>query len=738
MQKKAAFFFLCLSEKKKLKNLVSELACHIFYPAGGRGRSVHKSRIDAALAFIFCLVLLPSAGHSSDQPFDNPANWGGTGLMEIPTARVLPDGHIRLGYAEADPYRWLVNSAFGVFPGLEISGRYTELKGVPSSLGGDFGDYKDKALDIKYQLFPESKRFPAVAIRLHDFHGTGLFAAEYLVLSRQMFPFDFTLGIGSKRLKGDLSIQENPFFFKEIKTGKFIPDGFGAGGWGLFGGIEWAVNDRLHLMVEFNPVKYEDDPGAAGRALPEGAGSPINFGMRVKALPGLIFGLSYQRGDTLGLMCHLQTELGKPLQPKRPDPPLWMSVNRRSFADRDLRDMVEQIRGHIIDAGFKKTAVYVEGNDLVAEIENGKYLSNAKAVGRVLRILTFYAPVDTGVVRVVLTGRGMKFLQVSVRPDHMEAYLADQISQDVFSGLLKVEYPHENPSGDGILVKAEGGESVDYRFGVKPSFETYLNDPSGVFKSRFGIKPYVSANFWKGFKADIRYDIPFYSDIESALDVPEDVVLADVHRYKGDTPRFERVRFDQKVRLWRNVYAGVGAGYLDTMYAGIGGEMLAFVGEGNLALGIEGEWVRKREVGSEFALMDVERYAVLGNIYYFWDPADISLNAKYGRFLGGDIGWRFSASREYSTGIIMGAWLSFTDTDVFKESYNRDYRDKGVFISIPIRMFTDYETSGTWSYALSPWTRDVAQTVDYGQSVWDMAVGLMKGRFFDALGDLKK
>ncbi|MBW2643428.1 MAG: YjbH domain-containing protein [Deltaproteobacteria bacterium] len=46
--------------------------------------------------------------------------------MEIPTARVLEDGVMRIGYAQADPYRWYTGG-MGIFPGLEFSGRYTEM-----------------------------------------------------------------------------------------------------------------------------------------------------------------------------------------------------------------------------------------------------------------------------------------------------------------------------------------------------------------------------------------------------------------------------------------------------------------------------------------------------------------------------------------------------------------------------------------------------------------------------------
>ena len=114
---------------------------------------------------------------TSERPFNNAANWGGTGLMEIPNARVLEDGEIRAGIAQAHPFRWY-SPAMGVFPGLEVDFRLTEILNSPIITPGweGYGNDKDKALDLKYQIFPESKKFPAMAVGLHDIQGTERFS----------------------------------------------------------------------------------------------------------------------------------------------------------------------------------------------------------------------------------------------------------------------------------------------------------------------------------------------------------------------------------------------------------------------------------------------------------------------------------------------------------------------------------------------------------------------------------
>ncbi len=645
---------------------------------------------------------------SWDRPFDNPANWGGTGLMEIPTARVLDDGVLRIGAAQALPYRW-ITVAMGIFPGLEFSGRFTELTNIETGMKG-YGSYKDKAFDIKYQLLPESRRFPAVAVGLHDFHGTKLFPAEYLVLNRQVFPFDFTIGLGRKRLGGGPSLP----FLRSL---------------GLFGGVELALNPRLQLMVEYNPIEYEKDRRAAGRAVPEGASWPVNIGMRLKLLPGVELGISYQRGDTLGFMGHLQFLLGKPILPQRPDPPLPPPVRRRPPMGEGLREVVDKVHSAMHGAGFKDVSVYASGTELTVEFENSRYLYEQKAVGRVLRIMLFYSPANIRKLTAIVKRRHMAILSISVSPSHFRKYILGKVPEEIFSRLLDVR----SASGERMedreeLIASKADQGIAYRVGIKPDFETYLNDPSGVFKCRPGMKPWAIASPWKGAAVFARYDIPFYSDIRSSNPVEPNAVRSDSWLYSDRDYSFDRLLMDQAFRLPHRTFARISVGYLERMYAGTQGEVLTFLWDGNLAMGVEADWARKREPGAQFALKDFEAHSILGSLYWKIPDIGVTLHARYGRFLAGDRGWLFEVSRQYDTGVTFGFWYSFTDTDGLS-GYNKGYHDKGVFLSLPARMFLARDSRERYYYALSPWTRDVAATVFRWQPLYDLASGLMPAEF---------
>ncbi len=637
--------------------------------------------------------------------------------MEIPTARVLEESMIRFGYSEADPYRWYAGG-MGVFPWLEVSGRYTEIKNIPSGLGSDFGGNKDKALDLKFQILPESKTLPAIALGLHDIHGTELFKAEYLVLNRQIFPFDFTLGLGRGRLGGGISLP----FRDDV---------------GFFGGIECALSERIHLLAEYNPIEYEEDTTSA-RGVPEGADWPFNFGLRVKIFPGVNLGVSFERGDTIGFKLHLQAELGQPLTPRNPDPPLWHSIDRRPSNERDSHEMANKVWEAICEAGFKDVEVYTNGKDLTAEFENNKYLSNQKAVGRVLRILLFHSPADAQKLTVIVKRKRIPFLQVSVRPEHLEEYLFGGITEEMFARQIEIKVASNYLDADlGSGVKAEKKLKPYYHFGIEPSLVTYFNDPAGALKVRTGIKPNVESTLWTGASVYARYDVPFYSNISSSIEPLPDAVRSDSWLYLDRDYSFDNLLFDQTIRLSDKTFGRLTCGYLESMYAGVGGEILTFLREGDLALGIEGDWVRKREPATQFDLLDFETHTVLGNLYYRIPKVNIVFQAQYGRFLAGDKGWMFYATREYSTGARFGYWYSETDTDDLT-GFNKGYHNKGIFLSLPARMFLAHDSNVRYNYYFAPWTRDVAATVFHWSDLFHMGAELMPAEFKKNLSKIKK
>ena len=78
-------------------------------------------------------------------------------------------------------------------------------------------DFKDKGFNVKARI-KEQGRFPAVAVGLNDFAGTGIYSSEYIVGSYGINRTDFHFGIGYGLLDGSDLQFKNPF--------GYISDGF--------------------------------------------------------------------------------------------------------------------------------------------------------------------------------------------------------------------------------------------------------------------------------------------------------------------------------------------------------------------------------------------------------------------------------------------------------------------------------------------------------------------------------
>ena len=86
----------------------------------------------------------------------------------------------------------------------------------------------------------------------------------------------------------------------------------------------------------------------------------------------------------------------------------------------------------------------------------------------------------------------------------------------------------------------------------------------------------------------------------------------------------------------------------------------------------------------------------------------------------------------------MGGWYRYTDTDEVPGWYNKDYHDKGVFLVVPTNLFEDHDSPRRYTYAMSPWTRDVAQNVQHRRTLFHLTKELMPTEFKANMEELKE
>ncbi|WP_051560131.1 YjbH domain-containing protein [Marinobacterium jannaschii] len=146
---------------------------------------------------VVLLGVLTSVSVYADEPLRySQSDFGGVGLLQMPTARMTPEGEFTFFMSHVSPY-----TRGGVvaqpYPWMEALFRYTNISNrlFGPEIAGD-QDYKDKGFDLKLRLLEEGYHLPQVSVGFRDVGGTGLFSGEYLAASKQMGRFDFTLGVG--------------------------------------------------------------------------------------------------------------------------------------------------------------------------------------------------------------------------------------------------------------------------------------------------------------------------------------------------------------------------------------------------------------------------------------------------------------------------------------------------------------------------------------------------------------
>jgi hypothetical protein len=662
----------------------------------------------ACIIAIIVVSLFCSNLYSFDQPFNTPSNIGTTGLMEIPSARTIKENSYTLGISQIEPYRYYY-VVFSPLKNLEITGRITEILNVPASNRDPkwkgYGNYKDKAFDLKYKLISESKFLPAIAIGIMDPHGTRLYSSQYIVASKQIYPFNFTLGFGNGRF-GEKQLDEKGEGFRIemiqspidwLKDSKF------------FGGIQFAPNEKFALMIEYSPIEYHKqkrDP-AQKKYFKTPVPSHFNYGIRFKPFDWMDIDITYQRGQKIGANLSFNFEIGRPLIP---------IIDREVKLIDNYLPLEEQISKSLELIGFSDIAVYIIEEKLNIELQNDKYFYLPKALEMVFKVINQINNRDFEDIDIIIKSNGIVLIKLSTRVDIIKEYFNSEITKNELYLLMDIE--------TDVYKKYKKVEAFKKRlkYGLKPSFQTFLNDPSGFFKYRLGLTLWTSFHLWDGnsFVTAIEgYPINTVSTVNEPLSIP---VRTDLPFYMKEKVSLGRLMVDQINKFPFEIYTRFSLGLLEIQYAGLDFEVAKPFFDGRLFLGINSCIAKKRVIGSPFRLdnKSAKDYYFTGffNMRLNIPERELSIDLKTGRFLAGDFGTRITVSK-FINGVVVSGWYSFTDTSIFRDKLNSGYHDKGISISIPIRLFEGTDSKTSYFYSLSPWTRDVAQDISHYNNLFD-------------------
>lgn len=282
------------------------------------------------------LALLPLLQVTADE-FSYPtllasqSDFGGVGLMQMPTGRMAPEGEFNFATSYNDDYQHFTASV-QLFPWFETTVRYTQVQDLLYSNDPSFsGNSKltDKGIDFKVRLLEETNWLPETSIGVRDFGGTGLFDGEFIAATKRVGPLDFTLGIGWGYIgnSGNLTSDKKDLNYNCDRDTSYGGKGgtvdyqrWFKGCAALFGGVEYQTPwEPLRVKIEYDGNDYQSDyPVVRGRdrnAMPQD--SKFNYGLLYRFGDWGDLHLSYERGNTWTLGFSLQTNFNTLTQIKR-------------------------------------------------------------------------------------------------------------------------------------------------------------------------------------------------------------------------------------------------------------------------------------------------------------------------------------------------------------------------------------------------------------------------------------
>jgi len=230
------------------------------------------------------------------------SNYGNTGIIEMPNARMMPEARLRFTFSSSYPNEFTALTA-SPFNWFEATYRYAEIKNEkygPAAYSGN-QSLKDKGFDVKTLIKKETYFFPAIAVGLRDIAGTGLFSSEYVVSSKKIGNFDLSLGVGwgilgtANNLTNPLNSIHEGFKMRNSTSaqgGEFSFKDWFSGNAALFGGIEYDLPKKgLRLKLEY------DTSNPDIRKKVEKVKSRLNLGFDYSFSDSLSFSSSFERGS---------------------------------------------------------------------------------------------------------------------------------------------------------------------------------------------------------------------------------------------------------------------------------------------------------------------------------------------------------------------------------------------------------------------------------------------------------
>ncbi|OIQ25360.1 YjbH domain-containing protein [uncultured Vibrio sp.] len=673
-------------------------------------------------------------------------DFGGVGLIQMPTARMMPVGEFNAAVTNNDEYLHYT-TALQLFPWLEATVRYTQVHDMLYSSDPGFSGetkYTDKSMDAKLRLLKESYWLPEVSVGVRDFGGTGLFDGEFVVANKQVGPLDFALGVGwgylgnSANLSGDKSLSvdcgRNTAF--RGNGGSLDIDRMFSGCSALFGGIEYQTPYQpLRLKVEYDGNDYSSDFPVTNSYTDITVATPWNFGAVYALTDWADVRLSYERGNTFTAGLTLATNFSslRPSWVDTPRPSYQIQETQSELTTQEWQALAEEVSQV---AGYNELTISHDGPVVTLEGEPIKYRDAHEAHHRAA-LSVANSGIDATHYHIVDTRHHQPMQETVIHANAFKRVADNDYPEARF---LDASYT-QSSTRKGSDVKASINQPFYY--GFSPVLQQSIGGAENFYLYSIGINANANYEFGKHWLASgsvyanllDNYDKFNYTVPPDGTDLKRVRTLS--RQYYDEFLRVDTLQLTHFDRFQESFYTQAYGGYLETMFAGVGTELIYRPFGKNWAIGADINYVVQRDPDTAFGLFSEERHfdeqtnryyrvqtgTATGHATLYWQPKfwqlidDTQLKVSAGRYLSEDIGVTLDFSKQFDSGITAGAFA--TKTNLSAEEYGEGSFTKGFYISIPLDLMTAKPSRERIGISWLPLQRDGGQMLNRKYHLYD-------------------
>jgi hypothetical protein len=659
------------------------------------------------------------------------SDFGVTGLIDTPTARMSDDGTFTATAAIQSRTKSYALS-YQVTPWLEGTFRYTGFNRAVYSY--------DRNYEAKVRLFKERDFLPQVAVGIRDLVGTGIWGSEYLVASKEVGDFDITLGMGWGRLAGT-STFDNPLI--QVAESFANRPGFeGVGGElsysqffsgekvGLFGGLRYQSSSLpISLMLEYNPDQYDFSVRGGGY----GPKSPLSTAVQWDPLPGVSLTLSRQHDQEWGIEISAALDT-KSISPRRSAPRFKSSLD---MAAKDLptqlnpKDWYDMLLFDVERSGLVLVEASIEAatHTAILVMGNKQYPIWADAIAKMAALADLHLPSHVTTFRFIVEELGHRVQTIQMRRPSLGFGKSTELLERQISVLP--------PRSLGIPQRRTGFEEYKVFFDLGLSTRFQFFDPDDPARYQLYVPVGINLLLPKSWLIRGVYDFDITHNFDesrrrnSGSALPQ--VRSDIVKYliEGDEG-LDALYLEKRGSALKHLHYRLFGGVLESMFSGVGGEVLYQPVQSRLAYGFSATQARQRTYDKSFDLTEYKVTTAFASVYWASPFYNYDLALHAGQYLAKDKGATLEIRRTFSNGWMVGLWA--TKTNVSARDFGEGSFDKGFFFKIPFDGLFGRNTRGAYATRMRPIQRDGGQRLEdfSGNIWWDL-----RGARYDAFTDLK-